>query len=55
MTNKRFLLVATVSTDKLEAIRPTLEKLIGRHGSMRKVNAEVYQMSKGEFLIEAEI
>jgi hypothetical protein len=55
VTNKRFLLVATVSTDNPKAIRPTLEKLIGRHGSFKEVDTDVDQGSKGEFLIRAEI
>ena len=56
MINKRFLLVATVSTDNPEAIRPILEKLIGRHGSFKEVSTDdVDQKSKGEFLIQAEI
>ena len=56
MINKRFLLVATVSTDNPEAIRPILEKLIGPHGSFKEVSAEdIDQRGKGEFLIQAEI
>lgn len=53
MTNKRFLLVATVSTDNPKAIRPTLEKLIG--GSFKEVNTNIGQGSKGEFLVQTEI
>jgi hypothetical protein len=55
MTNKRFLLVATVNTDNPKAIRPTLEKLIGGHGFFKEVNADVDEKSKGEFLVRAEI
>ncbi len=56
MTNKHFLLVANVSTDNPEAIRPILEKLIGPHGSVKEVNPDdVEHRSKGEFRIQAEI
>ena len=56
MTNNRFLLVATVSTDNPKALRPVLKKLIGRHGSFKEVSTvDVDQKSKGEFLIQAEI
>ena len=56
MTNKRFVLVATVSTDNPKAIRPILEKRIGRHGSFKEVSTDdVDQSSKGEFLVQAEI
>lgn len=56
MTSKRFLLVATVSTDNPNAIRPILEKLIGLHGSFKEVSTgDVDQKSRGEFLVQAEI
>ena len=56
MTNERFVLVATVSTDNPKAICPILEKLIGPHGSFKEVGTDdVDQKSKGEFLIQAEI
>jgi hypothetical protein len=56
MTNKRFLLVASVSTDNPKAIRSSLEKLIGRHGSVKEVSTDgVDQKGKGEFLVQAEI
>ena len=56
MTNTRFVLVATVSTDNPKAIRPILEELIGRYGSFEEVSTNgVDQKSKGEFLVQAEI
>ena len=56
MENKHFLLVANVSTDNPDAIRPILGKLIGPHGSFKEVNADdVEHRSKGEFLLQAEI
>jgi hypothetical protein len=56
MPNKRFQLVATVSTDNAKAIRPILEKLIGQRGSFKEVNTgDADQKLKGEFHIQAEL
>jgi hypothetical protein len=56
MTNKRFVLVATVSTDNPKAIRPVLEKLVGHLGSFKEVSTEdADQNGKGEFLVQAEL
>lgn len=56
MTNKRFQLAATISTDNPKAIRPIIEKLIGRHGSFKEgISHDVDQSNKGEFFIQAEI
>lgn len=37
MTNKRFVLVAIVSTDNPKAIRPVLEKLVGHLALSKKL------------------
>jgi len=47
MAKKRFSLVASVSTDDPEAIRPVLERLVGK-GSVTKVG-------ESEFRIETEL
>ena len=55
MTNKRFVLVATVSTDNPKAIRPVLEKIVGHLGSFKEVSTkDADRKGKGEFLVQAE-
>jgi hypothetical protein len=56
MTNKGFVLVATVSTEDPKAIRPVLEKLVGHVGSFKEVSTEdADRKGKGEFLVQAEL
>jgi len=56
MTNKRFSLLATVSTHNPKAIRPVLEKLVGHVGSFKEVSTEdADRKGKGEFLVQAEL
>ena len=56
MTNRRFLLVATISTDNPKAIRPVLEKLVDHVGSFKEVSTQdADRKDKGEFLVQAEL
>ena len=54
MTNKRFHLVATVTTENPKAVGPILENLIGGRGSFEAGTA-VDSSQRGEFLIHAEM
>jgi hypothetical protein len=47
VTKRRFVLVASVSTDSPEAVRPVLERLYGE--------ASVTRLGKNEFRIETEM
>jgi hypothetical protein len=56
MPDKNFLLVATISTDNPEAIRPVMKRLIGQDGSVKEVGPdEAKHGGRGEFLIKAKM
>jgi hypothetical protein len=56
VTNKRFVLVATVSTANPKAIHPVLEKIVGHFGSFKEVSTEdADRKGKSEFLVQAEL